>query len=144
MRERKLNRLRDYDYAKPGMYFVTVCTQNRLNHFGKIVDIIMYPNELGQIVEDCWLNLPNHYANCHLDQFIVMPNHIHGIIQIITVGNGFKPFPTKHGLSEFIRGLKTYSSRRINDKFPNKNFRWQKSFHDHIIRDDADLYRIRQ
>ncbi len=75
------------------------------------------------------------------------------IIENGHVGNGFKPFPTKnHGLSEFIRAFKTFSSRRINEKlsirdglkpFPTK-FQWQKSFYDHVIRDDNDLTRIRE
>ncbi len=69
------------------------------------------------------------------------------------VGNGLKPFPTKnHGLSEFIRAFKTFSSRRINEKLSMRNgfkpsparFQWQKSFHDHVIRDEEDLMHIRE
>jgi REP element-mobilizing transposase RayT len=76
-----------------------------------------------------------------------MPNHFHGIIEIHyenyflapDVGNGLKPFPTKHGLSEFVRALKTFSSRRINEKKNNFHFAWQKSFHDRVIRDEDEL-----
>jgi hypothetical protein len=75
-----------------------------------------------------------------------MPNHIHGIIVILnnnTVGNGLKPFPT-HGLSEMIRGFKTFSSRKINEEIKNDNkFQWQKSFYDHVIRNEKSLHNLR-
>jgi REP element-mobilizing transposase RayT len=158
MRERKTNRLRNYDYSQNGYYFVTVCTRNKEPWFGKINNGEMTLNENGKIIPQCWYDLPNHYLNCSLDSFIVMPNHIHGIIVISnenTVGNGFKPFPN-HGLSEIMRGFKTFSSRKINaagngsKPFPTidaKNidsFQWQKSFFDHIIRNEESLNRIRQ
>ncbi len=114
MRERKLNRLGGYDYSKEGHYFVTVCAHNREEWFGKIDNGKMELNENGVIVLNCWCDLPNHYANVKLDAFVVMPNHFHGIAVIQNnVGNGLKPFPTKlHGLSEFIRAFKTFSSRK--------------------------------
>jgi len=75
-----------------------------------------------------------------------MPNHIHGIVVIHnnnTVGNGFKPFPT-HGLSEMLRGFKTFSSREINKKIKSDNkFQWQKSFYDHVIRNEKSLHNLR-
>ena len=76
-----------------------------------------------------------------------MPNHIHGIINIIeiNVGNGLKPFPTKkYSLSEIMRGFKTFSSRRINEQQNDFHFQWQKSFYDRIIRDEDELNRIRK
>ena len=76
-----------------------------------------------------------------------MPNHIHGIIVIKNeniVGIGLKPFPT-YGLSEMIRGFKTYSSRKINEEIKNsKKFQWQKSFYDHVVRNENELFRIRE
>lgn len=94
IKNRKLNRLKNYDYAKEGYYFVTGCTRNQTMWFGEIVCDDMVLNEYGKIVLECWQDLPNHYSDVQLDQFVIMPNHIHGIIQIIGVGNGFKPFPT--------------------------------------------------
>ncbi len=82
-----------------------------------------------------------------------MPNHVHGIMHIVSgidgfVGNGFKPFPTTadiyHGLPEIIRGFKTFSSRHINQSNPVNRFQWQKSYHDRIIRNDSELNRIRE
>jgi putative transposase len=104
----------------------------------------MVLNEYGKIVNDCWFDLPNHYENCLLDTFQIMPNHVHGILVIAPVGNGLKPFPTKqHGLSEMIRALKTFSARKINAKF-GTNFSWQKSFYDHVIRKDESLGKIQE
>lgn len=102
MRERKLTRLRGYNYARSGYYFVTVCAYNRAEWFGRIENGNMTPNEYGKIVSLCWDDLPVHYANVKLDEFGVMPNHVHGIIMIENnVGNGLKPFPTQLGDARF-------------------------------------------
>lgn len=105
-------------------------------------------NEWGGIVQTCWNDLPGHYANVKLDEHEVMPNHFHGIIVIDNVGNGLKPFPTtakRHGLSEIVRGFKTFSSRRINEKLTDgKRFQWQKSYYDHVIRNEKSLNQIRE
>jgi REP element-mobilizing transposase RayT len=148
MRERKRIRLKRYDYSQDGYYFVTICAENREEWFGKVEKGEMILNQYGKIANQCWDDLPNHYLNCSLDSFVVMMNHIHGIIVILNkdvtiVGNGLKPFPT-HGLSEMIPGFKTFSSRKINEEIKNDNkFQWQKSFYDHVIRNETELYRIR-
>jgi len=150
---RKRNRLHNYDYSTPGYYFVTICTKGMLEYFGRVQNNEMELNNKGCIVQKCWLDLPNHYKNCKLHAFVIMPNHIHGIIEIVGNGfkpfqnesttnkrNGLKPFPT-YGLSEIMRGFKTFSSKNINQKSKHK-FTWQKSFYDHIIRNDGELIRI--
>ncbi len=81
-RKRKSIRLKEFDYSQPGAYFVTICTRDREHIFGEIVDGEMRLNANGQIVEECWETLPSHYPNMELDAFIVMPNHVHGIIVI--------------------------------------------------------------
>lgn len=150
---RKPNRLKDYDYSQNGYYFVTICIKNREWVLGDIDNGKMILNEYGKIAEKCWLDLPNHYKNCFLDEFIIMPDHMHGIVIIENVGNGFKPFPThddpkptikNHGLSEIMRGFKTFSSKNINIQNHEKIFAWQKSFHDHIIRNEKSLSNIRE
>ena len=157
-------RLRGWDYSRDGFYFVTVCVKDRICLLGDVVGGLMKLNEYGKIVNDCWYDLPNHYSNIKLDAFCIMPNHIHCIIEIDNVGaalpiisgsvdTGFKPVSTtttpptsikRHGLFEFVRALKTFSARRINElrKSAGKNV-WQSRFHDHIIRDDGSLQRIR-
>jgi len=163
-------RLKNWNYASDGWYFITICTKGRENIFGIIEHGIMILNQYGRIVEQCWFDLPNHYFNLILDAFVIMPNHLHGIMIIdntretIVSGNGgivetgLKPVSTdtqpntqpqssttKHGIFEFVRALKTFSSRRMNelDNTAGKS-RWQSRFHDHIIRDEEELHRIQQ
>ncbi len=95
-KSRKPNRLPKYDYSQNGHYFVTMCAHGRVEWFGEINNGEMKSNEFGEIIQKCWNDLVNHYKNIKLDEFIVMPNHVHGIIIIDngTVGNGLKPFPT--------------------------------------------------
>ena len=155
---RQSMRLKGRDYSQEGYYFVTICTKNKIECFGEIINGKMILNECGKIVNQCWHDLPNHYHNCKLDEFIIMPNHIHGIVIIDNsdigmngdVGTGLKPVRTKpvptevkqYSLSEIIRGLKTFSSRKINEQNPNLTFRWQSRFYDHIIRDEKSLDKI--
>ena len=82
MRRRKLNRLHDYDYSQTGWYFVTICTRNREEFFGEIKNQEMVFNERAWIVKKQWLWLACQYKGIKLDQFIIMPNHIHGIVVI--------------------------------------------------------------
>ena len=98
---RRSIRLKGYDYTQPGAYFITICTQGRECLFGEIIDGEMHLNEAGQIVVQTWQDLPNHISNVQLDAFVVMPNHVHGII-IITdragvVGTGSEPARTMMG-----------------------------------------------
>src|SRR3989344_8306662 len=81
-RNRKLNRWPGYDYSQSGLYFITIITKNRIEWFGRVDNGEMVLNQYGRIVRDCWLDLPNHYSNCQLDEFVIMPNHVHGIIII--------------------------------------------------------------
>ncbi len=147
-------RLRGFDYRQNGAYFVTICTQNRIPLFGEIIDGEMRLNAAGQIVQATWDNLPNHYPHIELDAWIIMPNHVHGIIVLVDphdVGAGLKPAPTgtdtgnkRHPLSEIVRGLKTFSARRINAirGIPGVPV-WQRNYYEHIIRNEASLQHIR-
>jgi REP element-mobilizing transposase RayT len=156
-----------WDYNNEGSYFITICTKDKDHLFGHVKDGEMILNEYGQIVLDCWLDLPNHYSNIILGAFQIMPNHIHCIVGVDNskilisdfdnVETGFKPVCTEsvgatnensekkiHGVFEFIRALKSFSSRRINEKRDSKGAsNWQERFHDHIIRNEAEYNRIR-
>jgi putative transposase len=146
-------RLKRYDYAQSGAYFVTICLQDRLCLFGEVSAGLLVPNQYGALVEQAWNDLPNHYPHVTLDQFVVMPNHIHGIIILTDVGAGFKPAPMaigpnpaplkRHGLPEIIRALKTFSARRINEirQLPGVPV-WQRNYYEHIIRSEEDYTRI--
>lgn len=97
--QRKSIRLKQHNYSHAGAYFITICTHNREHLFGEIMDGKMMINQYGKIVIDCWHDLSNHYKNVSLDDFVVMPDHIHGIfiispnnnISASSVGAGFKP-----------------------------------------------------
>lgn len=80
---RRSIRLKGHDYASPGAYFVTICTHGMQSLFGKVVDGEMMLNEAGRIAEGCWLDIPNHFPHATLDAYVVMPNHVHGIIWIL-------------------------------------------------------------
>ncbi|MFH0776171.1 MAG: transposase [Patescibacteria group bacterium] len=159
-RDRKLPRLKDFDYSTDGAYFVTICTANREQIFGKICDGKMILNEFGKITEKCWRDLPNHYSNCVLDEFVVMPNHFHGIIWIEnnfdpdngkSVGNGHArslqetvlSLPKKTNLSTVIGSFKSATTKIIRQQNSQIDSGWQKSFFDRIIRDEDELNRIR-
>ncbi|HQT91530.1 MAG TPA: hypothetical protein PL001_05835, partial [Candidatus Kryptobacter bacterium] len=79
---RRSVRLKNYDYSQPGAYFITICVEDRRCLFGEIIDAEMKVNPLGEIVEQSWNNIPNKYQNVEMDEFVVMPNHFHGIIII--------------------------------------------------------------
>lgn len=87
---RRSIRLSGYDYAQAGLYFATICTQHRVCLFGKVDNGIMRLNRIGEMVEGCWKNIPAHYPHVVLHEYVIMPNHLHGIIEITdSVGAGF-------------------------------------------------------
>jgi REP element-mobilizing transposase RayT len=144
---RRSIRLRDYDYSQPGGYFVTVTTYQRTSLFGDIKEQMMLLNRSGTIVQSCWENIAEHYASIDLDAFVIMPNHIHGIIIIKnSVGAGFKPAPTqRYPLSEFIRAFKTFSARHINKIRATPGIPvWQRNYYEHVIRNERELGSIRE
>jgi putative transposase len=136
--KRRPARLEGHDYTLAGAYYVTICTAERACLFGEVEDGEMRLNDSGCVVQSTWVGLPNHYHRELLDAFVVMPNHIHGVLSLVGEQSG-------HGLPEIIRGFKTFSARRINEIRKARGIAvWQRSYHDHVIRDDADLDRIRR
>src|SRR5690606_9465230 len=75
-------RLRDYDYSTPGLYFVTICTQDRECRFGHVVVGLMMPSESGRMVSDQWSNLTSAFSDVSIEHLVVMPNHVHAIVGI--------------------------------------------------------------
>jgi REP element-mobilizing transposase RayT len=149
MEERKLNRLKDCDYSKSGYYFVTVCTRNREEWFGKIENGEMHLNTFGEIAEDFWAEIPLHFQRIEIDEFSVMPNHVHGILVIEKdgVGNAYMRSlqnRMKMLLSRVIQQYKASVTRRTKSLQGGVAFGWQKSFHDRIIRNEESLNNLRQ
>lgn len=151
---RRSIRLKGYDYSQAGLYFVTICTQNRECLFGNIVGAGSKPaqfelskmtlNPLGNIVQKTWLDLINHNQNIELHDFVVMPNHIHGIIEIASSDRaGLEPAPTDAKLPEIIRQFKTFSAKRINQLRETKGCPvWQRNYHEHIVRNESAYVKI--
>ena len=150
LHHRKLIRLKEYNYALPGEYFVTICTHNHECTLGEILDGEMRLNEIGKIVEKCWKKIPSHFINMELGEFVVMPNHLHGIIIIneqvehiktnIHVGvQNFEPLQ----LGSIIRSYKAAVTRECRH-CRYQDFRWQRNYYEHIIRSDKELNNIRE
>ena len=89
MKNRRSNRLKHYDYSENGYYFVTICTYNRECFFGEIAEGEMENNKIGELAEKLWLQIPEHFRGVELDEYVIMPNHIHGIVVINNVGNTY-------------------------------------------------------
>ncbi|MBX3047159.1 MAG: transposase [Anaerolineales bacterium] len=151
---RKPQRLAHYDYASAGAYFFTICTNDRQHLLGSIIAEGVQLTPAGEIAKRTWLDLPQHYSLIKLDEFIVMPNHVHGILwltekpyQLQAVGEGLRPSPTntqrQPGLTELIRAFKSFSAREINKLRKTTGSVWQRGFYEHIVRNDNDLYQHR-
>ena len=158
-------RLKEWDYSSKGYYYITICTKNRIHHFGRINNGKLELSEIGRLAHKYWMEIPDHFPNSQLDKFVIMPNHIHGIIAIdndksqrlvpdgYTTGQGGltgNNNPMHHqSISTIIRWYKGRCTFEIN-KRDNKIidttttlFRWHPRFYDHIIRTGKDLIRIR-
>ncbi|MDP2911700.1 MAG: transposase [Candidatus Omnitrophota bacterium] len=156
MERRKHNRLQRYDYSQDGYYFVTICTHHRIEWFGKIENDLMVLNEYGKIVKKQWLLLQEQYSYIKLDEFTVMPNHLHGIIEIVgaplvgALNNdraGTRPAPTLGGIIGAFKSMTTNEDIRNvkTNNWPSFNRHlWQRSFYDHVIRNEKELKEIRE
>lgn len=162
---RRSIRLPGYDYTSEGSYFVTIVTHHRERLFGEIINDEMVLNDFGKIVNLTWNDLPNHNPDIGLDEFIIMPNHVHFIVYLFnpvhTVGAGSQPAPvdqtvnhnraglepaptkTQTPLSEIVRQLKTFSTRRINTSRNTPGVPvWQRNYYEHIIGTDREYETI--
>jgi len=144
MRERKKQRLPGFDYSAPGAYFVTICVHGMQYRFGEIVDSNMVLNEAGEIVIKQWNWLFEQYHYLLIDEFIVMPNHIHGVIRVVGNGRDRSLQVSKvKSIPELIGAFKTTSSKMIH--FAGYfDFRWQKSYYERVVRDERELHLIRE
>ena len=157
MLKRRSIRLQDYDYTQNGAYFVTIGTQNREEIFGNIVDGEMHPDVLGEIVLECWQSIPEHFPHAELDEFVMMPNHLHGIVVIADDADHRRarhgvPLrserfgkPVSGSLPTIIRSFKTAAASRVNKlrNTPGESI-WQRNYYEHVICNEESLNKIRQ
>lgn len=154
---RKSIRLRGYDYSRPGAYFITINVHNRICRFGKIENGQMLLSDVGKTAYNNWNAIPDHFDNAQLDAFVIMPNHIHGIMILLeqqTVGiQNIESLqkPKFHQYQKIIPKsvgsiLRAYKSSVT--MWCNKNdivdFTWQHNYYEHIIRNDLALNAIRK
>jgi len=154
-------RLHGYDYSQNGAYFVTICVQNRENRFGRIEDGRMFLNDVGEMIDKYWNQLKQKYFYVTLDEYVIMPNHIHGIIVINDmVGAGLVPAQNNSGkrattrvaptIGNIVGAFKSLTTHEYINGVKNKNWQpfssriWQRNYYEHIIRKDEDLDRIRE
>ena len=139
--QRKLHRLKSWDYHQIGYYFVTICTHGKKKQFSHIrscgIDATLELTPLGKQVEAVWRNTESIYPGIKLDAYCFMPNHLHAIVIIEK---------ESVSLSDVIQAFKSVTTRAYNKTVlpENKNKLWQSSFYDEIIRSDAMLYEIRK
>ena len=161
----------EWDYTQSAAYFVTICTHDRMHLFGRVVDGQMRCNAFGRVAAAEWHRSEAIRDEVHLDAFVVMPNHIHGIVVIVPldadgsidpqgyqchvatqraasllpVDDGGRVNIQPKSLGAFVRAYKSAVTRRINQMrgTPGETV-WQRNYHDHIIRTERRWHRIRQ
>ena len=150
----KPKRLKCWDYTTPWWYFITICTKNHINYFGEVKNGKMIPNRYGNIADSLWQQIPEHHLEVEIDEYVIMPNHIHGIIiinerknvacNVSTTDNFHSNISPKPGsLSAIVRSFKSAVSKQIHT-IGNNNFHWQSRFYDRIIRNERELFQIRK
>ena len=159
IKNRQSIRLKNYDYSKSGLYFVTICTENRECLFGDIVDGKMVLNDVGNMIQKLWNKITERFNMVELDEFVIMPNHIHGIV--IIVGAGLVPArgerattrvaPTIiHTIGDIIGAFKSLTTHeyitgvKYNEWKPFNKRLWQRNYYEHIIRNENELIKIRE
>lgn len=160
---RKSIRLPYYDYTDVGAYFITLCVADHRCLFGEVREPEVVLNPMGQIALAMWEEIPVHFPQVQLDQFVVMPNHIHGILFITDKAQQVEqthPQRTQHAaslrpmrafgslqsgsLGSMVRSYKSAVTRQVNLlKQTPGSLLWQKKYYEHVIRDEPDLNRIR-
>ena len=152
--KRKTVRLHGFDYASGGGYFVTLCASERHSLFGRIEEALVVLSRIGEIVQRCWLELPRHFPTVMVDEYTIMPNHVHGILFLTEDETGTacraptreefgKPAPAS--LSTIIRSLKSAVTREARaDGFIMNESIWQRGFYEHVVRSESELEEVRK
>ena len=143
--KRKLPRLKEYDYSTPGAYFITICTHNKICILGHIMsgdggfELTVQYSPIGEIAKACLLEIERHYSNVKIDNWVIMPNHVHILFQITERIN---PSPIKYDIPNVVGKYKAAVTRSVGNAFMHSEKIWQSSYHDHIIRNDKDYQKI--
>jgi putative transposase len=136
------------DYSAPGIYYVTICAENNRCIFGQIENACVQRTRLGEVVRECWAAIPAHYPNAKLHDFVVMPNHLHGLIELAKTGRlkteihrrEFNPSGVPPGsLSVIIRSFKAVVTRRAHDEIRLQGEIWHRNYFERVVRDGQEF-----
>jgi putative transposase len=154
---RRSVRLKGYDYGQPGAYFVTIVTHGRKCMVGRVASGTTHLSRCGQIAEVCWRQIPEHFEQVELRSFVVMPNHIHGILVLheradrpmrarrgVPLPAALEAFgqPVSGSLASMIRQYESSVTREFVRLSEGERSIWQRGYHDHVIRDKVEWSRI--
>jgi REP element-mobilizing transposase RayT len=143
-RPRASIRLPGYDYSTPGHYFVTICAANRNTIFATPIKDQFQLTPIGVIADECWTAITEHFEGVELDAYVIMPDHVHGIVGILDT-NQREATNSRPSLISIVGSYKSAVSRRIRQEIPGwQGDVWQRSYYDHIIRSERDLEEIRE
>lgn len=134
---RKRTRLKGYDYSNNAYYFITICVNDKTEIFGKIQNNEIKLNNFGKLIEDQLLNLHQRFPTVEIDYYVIMPNHVHFIMILNNEED------KKLSVSQIVGAFKSLTTRELH-KSSSVEFKWQRSFYDRIIRNEKELYNIRQ
>ena len=138
--QRRQLRLHGCDYAFPGVYFVTICSAGKRPVFGSIRGERIVLSPAGEIVRSEWIALVERFSRLVLDEFVIMPNHLHGVLAFVGHAGGASPSPT---LFEVIGTFKSISTIKVNKLLGRRGVPlWQRSYYEHIVRTGEDLRKI--
>ena len=138
---RKPTRLQGYDYSQSGIYFITICTKSKQNLLGEIVTNTITLSPTGEIVKTAIEKISQIHSSVIVDNYVVMPNHVHMLLALTTTESAmprYAPPPSTPTVSHVVRGFKEYVSKAVGVPI------WQKSFHDHVVRDEPTYLKIWQ
>ncbi len=155
-------RIPRYDYSQAGYYYITICTEKHEDLFGVIENSQIILSDLGIIVKECWEDIPNHFPNISLDQWIIMPNHLHGILVISSkdaltpVGvQDLEPLQSgdcsyhrfqhisKQSIGAIVQSFKGTVTREWHKENPDQNI-WQRNYWERVVRNEKELLAFRE
>lgn len=141
---RRSIRLKDYDYATPGIYFLTICTKDRKDLFGEIKSGRIILNDLGSVVNDMWVAIPDRIPAVRIDEFVIMPNHLHGLLEI--QDRQLRPDEKRWKLGQIVAYFKYISTKQYNYLLLSGDLckLWQRNYYEHIVRNERRLVAIRE
>lgn len=152
---RRSIRLQGYDYTQPGGYFITILAENRAPIFGKIFNSSVQLSPLGIVIRQEWLKLPKRFPNLELDEFVIMPNHFHGILLLKELDGELGKYeserledfgnPVVGSIPTIIRSFKSSVTQKVRlmRNFASDHVVWQRNYYEHVIRTPAALEQIR-